>query len=88
VVNEDVVHGKPAPDVFLLAASRLGIPPSECLALEDSVTGARAGLSAGMSVVLVPVLADPPAEYIGHLLLVAASLDEAAPHVLRAVRAA
>jgi HAD superfamily hydrolase (TIGR01509 family) len=88
VVSEDVAHGKPAPDAFLLAASRLGIPSSECLVLEDSVTGAEAGLAAGMSVVLVPDLADPPAEYIERVLLVAASLDEATPHVLRAVRAA
>ena len=86
VVSEDVAHGKPAPDAFLLAASRLGIPPSECLVLEDSVTGAEAGLSAGMSVVLVPDLADPPAECMERVLLVAASLDEATPHVLRAVR--
>ena len=86
MVSEDVAHGKPASDAFLLAASRLGIPPSECLVLEDSVTGAEAGLSAGMSVVLVPALADPPAEYMERVLLVAASLDEATPHVLRAVR--
>ncbi len=88
VVSEDVAHGKPAPDGFLLAASRLGVPPSECLVLEDSVTGAEAGLSAGMSVILVPDHSDPPAEYMERVLLVAASLDEATPHVLRAVRAA
>lgn len=86
VVGEDVAHGKPAPDAFLLAASRLGVPPSECLVLEDSVTGAQAGLAAGMSVILVPDRVDPPAEYIERAFLVAASLDEAAPHVLRAVR--
>ena len=88
VVNEDVARGKPAPDVFLLAASRLGVPPSQCLVLEDSITGAEAGLSAGMSVILVPDHAAPPAEYLERVLLVAGSLDEAAPHVLRAVRAA
>ena len=85
VVGEDVAHGKPAPDAFLLAASRLGVPPSECLVLEDSVTGAEAGLSAGMSVILVPDLADPPAEYTARVHMVAASLDEATPHVLHAV---
>ena len=85
VVNEDVARGKPAPDAFLLAASRLGVPPGECLVLEDSATGAEAGLSAGMSVVLVPDLVEPPAVYHSRVLLVAASLDEAAPHVLRAV---
>ena len=84
VANEDVERGKPAPDAFLLAASRLGISPGECLVLEDSVTGAEAGLSAGMSVVLVPDLADPPAEYMERVFLVADSLHEATPHVLRA----
>lgn len=88
VADEDVARGKPAPDAFLLAASRLGVSPSECLVLEDSVTGADAGLSAGMSVILIPDLAEPPAEFRDRMLLVAASLDEATPHVLRAVRAA
>ncbi len=45
-----VAHGKPAPDIFLYTAEKLGIPPSRCLVLEDSVNGVRAGLAAGMTV--------------------------------------
>ena len=45
-----VAHGKPAPDIFLYAAERLGASPSRCLVLEDSVNGVKAGLAAGMTV--------------------------------------
>ena len=47
----DVKNGKPAPDLFLHAASSLGYAPSNCIVVEDSVTGVQAGLSAGMSVI-------------------------------------
>lgn len=43
-------QGKPAPDVFLLAAQAIGVRPDRCLAIEDSVNGVRAGLAAGMTV--------------------------------------
>jgi len=48
VTAEDVLHGKPAPDIFLLAASRLGVPPSECVVYEDGDTGLIAAKQAGM----------------------------------------
>lgn len=54
VTGEDVRHGKPAPDIFLLAASRLGVAPSECLVFEDAFTGVRAAHAAGCHPVLVP----------------------------------
>lgn len=44
----EVEHGKPAPDLFLLAAERLGVPPAHCTVIEDSVPGITAGVSAGM----------------------------------------
>ena len=47
---EDYAHGKPAPDGYLLAARRLGVPPSQCLVVEDSTAGIRSGLAAGMQV--------------------------------------
>lgn len=44
----DVAEGKPAPDLFLAAAAAEGVPPAECVVIEDSVTGARAAAAAGM----------------------------------------
>jgi HAD superfamily hydrolase (TIGR01509 family) len=54
--GDEVAHGKPAPDIFLLAASRAGAPPQRCLVLEDSAAGVRAGHAAGANVVWVPDL--------------------------------
>jgi len=55
VVSSDLVEqGKPDPAVYLHAAGLLGVPPRECIAFEDSVTGVRAARAAGMSVVAVP----------------------------------
>lgn len=52
--GDEVVHGKPAPDIFLLAAARVGAPPAACLALEDSAAGCAAAAAAGMRVAAVP----------------------------------
>jgi HAD superfamily hydrolase (TIGR01509 family) len=52
--GDEVTHGKPEPDIYLLAAERLGVSPEACLALEDSVPGARAAQAAGMAVVAIP----------------------------------
>ncbi|MCI0346385.1 MAG: HAD family phosphatase [Chloroflexi bacterium] len=60
VSSDEVAHGKPAPDVYLEAASRLGVRPGACLVIEDSLNGVRAGRAAGMTTVLVPNLAVPP----------------------------
>lgn len=48
---EDVPHGKPAPDIYLLAAQRAKVNPQDCAVVEDSVPGARAALAAGMTVI-------------------------------------
>lgn len=54
VSGDEVTHGKPAPDIYLEAAKRLGFAPSDCLALEDSPNGARAAVAAGMVCFAVP----------------------------------
>ena len=54
MTREDVEHVKPAPDLFLLAAARLGVPPAACVVFEDSPNGIRAARAAGMRCVAVP----------------------------------
>jgi HAD superfamily hydrolase (TIGR01509 family) len=61
VSSDEVDHGKPAPDVYLEAARRLGMPPAACLVVEDSLNGVKAARAAGMHVVLVPNATVPPA---------------------------
>jgi len=51
VTADDVVRGKPAPDIFLEAAKRLGVPPDKCVAFEDADLGVRSATDAGMKVV-------------------------------------
>ena len=60
VSSEEVPHGKPAPDVYLEAARRLGCSAADCVAIEDSANGIRAGVAAGLAVVAVPNREFPP----------------------------
>jgi HAD superfamily hydrolase (TIGR01509 family) len=60
ISSEEVARGKPAPDVYLEAARRLGIAPDRCVAIEDSANGLRAADAAGMAVVAVPNPHYPP----------------------------
>jgi HAD superfamily hydrolase (TIGR01509 family) len=59
--GDEVLRGKPHPEIYELAASRLGIEASRCLALEDSNAGVRSAVSANMQVVMVPDLLKPDA---------------------------
>jgi HAD superfamily hydrolase (TIGR01509 family) len=61
VSSDEVAHGKPAPDVYLEAARRLGVDPGRALVVEDSLNGVLAAKAAGMTVVLVPNQSVPPA---------------------------
>lgn len=59
VTPEDVAHGKPAPDMFLLAAQKMGVPPARCLVFEDAEPGVQAAIAAGMQYVRVPSYTPP-----------------------------
>jgi HAD superfamily hydrolase (TIGR01509 family) len=54
VSSDEVERGKPAPDVYLAAAERIGVPPQDCAAVEDSPNGIRSAVAAGMAVFAVP----------------------------------
>lgn len=62
-----VESGKPAPDIYLYAAEQLGLPPRECMALEDSPNGVRSAAAAGCVTVMVPDLTQPDEE-LGRLI--------------------
>jgi len=62
VSSEEVPHGKPAPDVYLEAARRLGVDPGRAAAVEDSENGILAAKAAGMRMVALPNPRYPPAE--------------------------
>lgn len=80
VTGEDVVHGKPAPDIFLLAASRIDVPPPRCLVFEDAFTGIRAAHVAGCNPVLIPDRIQPTPEILG-ICSCFKSLDAAADSI-------
>jgi HAD superfamily hydrolase (TIGR01509 family) len=62
VSSEEVARGKPAPDVYMEAARRLGVPAERCAAIEDSHSGIRSAKAAGMRVVAIPNPSFPPDE--------------------------
>jgi beta-phosphoglucomutase-like phosphatase (HAD superfamily) len=61
--DPELKAGKPAPDVFLLAAERLGVRPSQCWAFEDSLAGARSAVAAGCQVMVVLAADLHPQDY-------------------------
>lgn len=75
VTRDDVDNPKPHPEPYLLAASRLGIDPIHCLALEDSHTGVQAAHAAGMQTVMVPDLVHPNEDIRALGIAVMESLD-------------
>jgi beta-phosphoglucomutase len=77
VTGDEVDHGKPAPDIYLEAARRLGVDPAHAFAVEDSDAGTLAASRAGMSVLLIPDLKAPSAEATAAACRVLGSLFEA-----------
>ena len=83
VSSEEVARGKPAPDVYLEAAARLGVDPWRCAAVEDSHNGIRAAKAAGMRTLAIPNPRFPPGEEaLADADAVLASLDELTPEVV------
>jgi HAD superfamily hydrolase (TIGR01509 family) len=86
VSSEEVERGKPAPDVYLEAARRLGVEPSRSVAIEDSASGIRSAHAAGMHVVAIPNRAfPPPADVLARANVVLESIKELDPDVVKAV---
>ncbi len=87
VSSEEVPRGKPAPDVYLEAARRLGVQPARCIAIEDSGNGLRAAAAAGTAVIAVPNPHYPPAEDALALAgAVVATVGELTPELVRQLR--
>jgi HAD superfamily hydrolase (TIGR01509 family) len=85
VSSEEVERGKPAPDVYLEAARRLGVQATRCVGIEDSASGIRSSHSAGMHVVAIPNRAfPPPPEVLALASIVLESIEELDPEVVTA----
>jgi HAD superfamily hydrolase (TIGR01509 family) len=86
VSSEEVARGKPAPDVYLEAARRLGVDPARCAAIEDSENGIRSAAAAGMKVVAIPNPVFPPSDEARSLAdVVLGSLEELQPEVIESL---
>jgi HAD superfamily hydrolase (TIGR01509 family) len=86
VSSEEVGAGKPAPDVYLEAAKRLGVAPAGCAAIEDSTNGIRSARGAGMAVIAVPNRDFPPdSEALELADVVLDSLEELNPERVRGI---
>jgi len=84
VSSEQVAHGKPAPDVYLETARRVGVEPAACVAVEDSSNGLRSASAAGMAVVAVPNATFPPApDALALAVMTIGTVRELTPQVIR-----
>jgi HAD superfamily hydrolase (TIGR01509 family) len=75
--GDQVQHGKPAPDLFLLAAATINVPPHQCLVLEDSEAGVAGAHAAGMTVFMIPDMKQPCDATRGRAKAICTSLVEA-----------
>jgi HAD superfamily hydrolase (TIGR01509 family) len=69
--GDQIINGKPHPEIYLTACQRLGEKPSDCLALEDSNNGVRSAFEAGLAVIQIPDLVQPSDQVraLGHLIM-------------------
>ena len=84
VCGRDFVHGKPAPDIFLAAAAELGMPPEQCLVIEDAQSGVQAAKAGGMACIGVARFDDAPLLRAAGADWVVTSLDELPVEALEA----
>lgn len=77
ISGTEVKHGKPAPDIFLLAAERICCEPGECYVFEDSENGIKAGYAAGCVTVMVPDLIEASLEILPYCMIVCSDLIQA-----------
>lgn len=75
--GDEVVNSKPAPDIFVLAANKIGCRPEECLVIEDSENGIKAGHAAGCGTIMVPDMIEATPEIRAYCTKVCRSLLEA-----------
>jgi HAD superfamily hydrolase (TIGR01509 family) len=80
--SEEVAAGKPAPDVYLEVARRLGVDPRDCTAVEDSHNGIRSAKAAGMRCVAIPNAHFPPGDAVAEADAVVGSLAELTSEVV------
>ena len=86
VSSEEVPRGKPAPDVYVEATTRLGVPPASCAAVEDSSNGLRSAAAAGLTVIAVPRPEYPPApDALTGVAVLLNSLTELTPDTIAAL---
>jgi len=85
VNGRDITRGKPAPDCFLLAARRLGLPPAACVVIEDAPVGVEAGRAAGMPVIALVGTYPPERLRAAGATCVVQSLREITPELLKTV---
>jgi HAD superfamily hydrolase (TIGR01509 family) len=86
VSSEEVPRGKPAPDVYLEAARRLGVQAERCVAIEDSSNGLRAAAAAPMAVIAVPNEHYPPSDdALAHAGAVVESVGDVTPDLVERV---
>jgi HAD superfamily hydrolase (TIGR01509 family) len=87
VSSEEVERGKPAPDVYLEAARRLGCDTKRCAAVEDSENGIRSAAAAGMKVIAIPNAGFPPGDdALSLATVVLTDLDELQPALIESLR--
>ena len=71
-----IQNGKPAPDIYITACHKIGLEPSECIALEDSPNGVKASYNAGCKTVMIPDLTQPDDDTKAMIYGLCGSLDE------------